>query len=315
MGGMKKIALLLLLIVSIINVAQDTDVWVTTQDNSRLRAGASLHFETLAIIPHTTTLEATGRTADSRWVQVTYDGQTGWIAARLLVWSGDFAGLPIDGTQTVAFVRRTGVLAITTRDTPIYATELDPSDQVGIIPEETEVEVIARFGNKFYRPLQVVYNGQSYWVGSWNLRILSGRVNSLLDNSYLLPFGRLTTQITKDINLGNSRLREIERIWTSLRDGRSVSCDRVPEYIIENLPPDVDIRHEPIFAPVVTALDAGNDYTNTAISLFEDACNRAEPYISEQDVQDAIDEVNNARRNYNLARSVLESLFQRGPLN
>ncbi|MCI0423518.1 MAG: hypothetical protein L0312_30585, partial [Acidobacteria bacterium] len=41
--------------------------------------------------------------------------------------------LPVDKIE-VRFVRRTGIIGITTRATPIYRREVTPSDRVGIIP-------------------------------------------------------------------------------------------------------------------------------------------------------------------------------------
>jgi hypothetical protein len=290
-----------------------TGVWVTTQDNSNLRIGPGAHFEVLGVVPHTMTIPAVGRTADARWVQVTYEEQTGWIASWLLVWTGDFAGLNIDGVNPVSYVRRTGVVAETVRETPIYANEIHPADQVGTLPEDTIVEVTAMLGTKNYRGVQIVYEGQLYWVGSWNIRVISGWLGNAFDISYIYAFGRLLIHIEKDIDDGEARLRQIDRIWLDLQSGYSISCNRIPAYLGHRRVPDSDVEQEKAFIPVVTALDTARGHTNSAISLLEDICNRGEPYITMQDIQDGLDEVNSARRNYNLSRSVLWSLRTRDP--
>src|SRR5688572_21567237 len=64
----------------------DTGVWVTTQDYSSLRVGPGVHFERIAIIDPAVTMPAIGRSPRTNWVQVDFNGQRGWIAAKLLVW-------------------------------------------------------------------------------------------------------------------------------------------------------------------------------------------------------------------------------------
>jgi uncharacterized protein YraI len=48
-----------------------------------LREGPGEHFTRLDSIPYLTTLSVLGRTADEQWVQVDFNGQTGWVAAWL----------------------------------------------------------------------------------------------------------------------------------------------------------------------------------------------------------------------------------------
>lgn len=64
----------------------------------RMRAGPDTTSAILASIPHNTVVTATGRSADGRWLQITYQGQTGWIASRYgRAQSGDILGLPVAG--------------------------------------------------------------------------------------------------------------------------------------------------------------------------------------------------------------------------
>ncbi len=288
----------------------DSGVWVTTQDRSSLRAGPGVAFARLAVVPPATTLPAIGRSADGRWVQVYYEGQTGWIVYWLLVWSGDLAQLPIDGVNPLPFVRRTGVVARTTRETPIYVREVTPGDQVGTIPGGTEVEVTARLGFVQY---QVLYQGQVYWVSGVYLTFLSGDPSRLLDTRYLYAYGRLVSGLASDINSGQRSLSRIEDIWIRLSGGSAVSCASIPAQVARRTS-QVDVNQEPVFTPVVQALDTAIGHTNTAISLFQDACARPDGFITERDIATALDEISSARRNYNLAASLLQSLSVRDPL-
>lgn len=49
--------------------------------NLNLRSAPSLDGEVLAIIPRNSGIEVIGRSADSNWLRVTYNGTTGWVSA------------------------------------------------------------------------------------------------------------------------------------------------------------------------------------------------------------------------------------------
>ena len=49
----------------------------------------------VATVPANTVLRAVGRTGDSNWVQVNFNGQTGWMASWLGRWSGRINDLPV----------------------------------------------------------------------------------------------------------------------------------------------------------------------------------------------------------------------------
>jgi uncharacterized protein YraI len=71
-------------------------VVVITRVNANLRASASSDATSLAVIPFSTTLTVTGRTAGNNWVRVTYNNQTGWISSGTLIFSqGNIANAPL----------------------------------------------------------------------------------------------------------------------------------------------------------------------------------------------------------------------------
>lgn len=64
--------------------------------NLNLRAAPTTASDSLATIPFDTVINAVGRTSDNNWVQVTYNGRTGWVAAWLgIVRGGSFFTLPV----------------------------------------------------------------------------------------------------------------------------------------------------------------------------------------------------------------------------
>ncbi|MBN1967705.1 MAG: SH3 domain-containing protein [Anaerolineae bacterium] len=322
---MKRVLLLALLIalgLPVLSAAaqggegeQPASVWITTQDFSALRAGPGTEFDRIAVVPPAVTLRAVGRTANTRWIQVEYEGQRGWIIYYLLVWSGDLTVLPVDGIDPLPFVRRVGVVGVTSRDTPIYRREVTPEDQVGVIPAGTEVELTARLGSSGFFQFQIEYEGALYWVGSWNIRITGGNYNSLMNTTYLYPYGRLVSGLERDISTASSALRRIRDIWGQLDAGESVSCGYVPAFASRRTS-DADVRQESIFGPTVFALDAAIAHINAAIAAFEDACSHAGTgvYLTQADVNAALDDVTAASQNLVLADSLLSSLTRRDPL-
>ncbi|HEX2908609.1 MAG TPA: SH3 domain-containing protein [Phototrophicaceae bacterium] len=63
----------------------------------RLRAEPNTTSATLGNIAFNTVVSAVGRSANAQWVQVNYNGVTGWISARYGRADGDITGLPITG--------------------------------------------------------------------------------------------------------------------------------------------------------------------------------------------------------------------------
>lgn len=291
----------------------ETGIYVTTQDFSSLRAGPGRDFARITVIDPVLTLPAVGRTADTRWIQVIYDGELGWIAAVLLVWSGDVTTLPVDGINPAPFVRRAGAIGVTTREAPIYRAQVTPEDQVGTIPAGSVVELTGRLGESGFFRFQISYQGELYWVGAWNIRVTSGSYRRLLDSAYLFPYGRLILQLQENLAISIGSFNQIRDVWGRLNRGDIVVCSPIPPRI-RRLLTDGDVRIEPSFQPAVTALDAAINSTNAAISAFEDLCSDPNRVLSRADIDAALLQIADAERNLILASSLLEPLRVRNPL-
>ena len=297
-------------------VYPDTGVYVTTQDLVSLRKGPSQNFERITVVPDSVTIPAIGRTPNSDWVQVVYEGDAGWIAAHLLVWSGEFINLQIDGYDPEPYIRRTELQANIKAGAILYDDfTLSFGDEVGIVEDGGGViELTGRLGLGTYMPIQIVYNGELYWVGSWDLiNVRGGQITKLLDMTYRYAYGRITGGLSDELSQGVGRLNTIESLWLDLQAGRTVQCNRVPHFLSARRTPDSDINQEPQFRVMVQALDTAIASTNTAISLLDDACNRAEPFIIPDDITTALEAVDTARRNYNLASSLFNPLLAQDP--
>lgn len=291
----------------------DTGIYVTTQDFSSLRTGPGQSFTRITILPPVTTLKAVGRTADTRWMQVDYKGTLGWIASILLIWTGDVTTLPVDGINPAPFVRRAGAVGVTTRETPLYRTQIVPEDQVGTLPAGTEVELTGRLGSNGFFRFQIQYQEQLYWVGAWNIRVISGNYLRLLDSAYLFPYGRLVLQLQENLAITIGSFTQIRDVWRRLGQGATVTCTPPPTYA-RSLLTEADVQVETEFKPAVAALDEAIKSINTAVSSFIDLCNSTDRSLSQTDIDAALTELANAERNLILVGSLLEPLRVRNPL-
>jgi SH3 domain-containing protein len=294
----------------------ETDVYVTTQFNLNFREGPGLNWNIIEMLGGGITMPAIGRTANTGWVQVIYEGQLGWVSTRYIVWSGDIISLPIDGRFFDNYIRRVGVLAYTVRETPYYVDWVDPSTQVGVLPYGVWVEVIGRLGyrNDLDFNVMILYQDELYWLGAWNLNLEAGRYRSVLDNSYRNAYSRLAREFSSDISNGERRLSSIENVWRSLQRGEAVNCSRLPALLLGRTVSNNDLNAYQQFGSVASAFDTAIGHVNTAIAMFEDACNREDAFITQQDVREALDVLSRARQNFNIARSLLISLQRRDPL-
>lgn len=290
------------------------EVYITTQDFVSLRALPSSQAERLAVIPPSVTLRAYGRTASTDWIQVEYEGELGWVASWLLVWSGVLIELPIDGisTDTQPFIRRAVAFGETFRDTPIYREGIDPSTRIGIIPPGEQFEVTGFVGTGELYWVQANYRGQLVWLGSWDVRLLDGSIDNTLNGAYRYVYGRANEQLRQDISNSTTSLVAIETIWGRLARGQQVFCSPLPPFAIRATA-DRDIEREPIFRPVSIALDDAIANINTAISRFEDICTTT-PIATIDDVNQALEQLQVARRNIILAQALINELSNRDPL-
>lgn len=314
---MKRLIILLVMMFGAFGVssAQESEfgVYVTTQDFVSLRRGPGTAFERIDIVPAAETLPAVGRVPDTRWIQVEYEGQRGWVAARLLVWSGNVSALPVSAVDEIPVVRL-GIIGRIFDRTRLFDNNFAPVEDVQV--EASSVEITGRLGAGRYIWLQVNYRGGLYWVRSWEIDY-DADYSRVVDISYLFPYSRIVSGVRDDISTTFSRLNRIETIWNNIAGGGSASCVArdLPE-LAQRRVPDADVRREPVFAPVVAALDAAVVNINTAVTAFRQACARPADqfFLTEDEVREALIQVEEARRNLVLAQSLIVSLGVRDPL-
>jgi|GEM_PF-1016248 len=60
-----------------------------------VRSGPGVTYGNIIVLPATTRVPALARTADSSWVQISYESKQGWVASWLIVSSADINNLPV----------------------------------------------------------------------------------------------------------------------------------------------------------------------------------------------------------------------------
>jgi hypothetical protein len=73
-----------------------TGVTYAINSNLRLR-NAPVSGDVITSVPFNTVVDVVGRTADSSWVQVNFNGQSGWMSAGYGTFNGDLNAVPVTG--------------------------------------------------------------------------------------------------------------------------------------------------------------------------------------------------------------------------
>lgn len=108
-------------------------VTATTRVNLRLRSGPSVGTEILDVVPAGTTVAVNSRTADGDWIGVTFEGQSGWMAAWYTDVSGDLQNVPVEGRFT-----QTGIYLIALEDAGDRGQLIGCDDSV--VPVTVDIE-------------------------------------------------------------------------------------------------------------------------------------------------------------------------------
>ncbi|MBI5670118.1 MAG: SH3 domain-containing protein [Chloroflexi bacterium] len=74
-----------------------TGITLTITNNVRFRGGPSTSAAILGTLTFDTTVDVVGRTTDGAWIQVNYQGQSGWVSSRYGNLSGDLNAVPVTG--------------------------------------------------------------------------------------------------------------------------------------------------------------------------------------------------------------------------
>jgi hypothetical protein len=296
-------------------VAQELpdEVWVTTQDFSSLRTGPGIYWERLAVVPPATTLRATGRTVQANWLQVEYGDQRGWIAAKLLIWTGDWMALPVDGVDPLPFVRRQEVIA--GWQDAVYSRPSNRVEDQVTLPAGCEPEITGRLGMVLPMWVQFRCMGDSstyYWSIAFNPPS-QGRWSDLPNLANAYAYGRILEQIGRELTFSGEKYFTIRSLWRSLDQGNSVSCNSLPEPARAFVYDITDVDVSPTLLAAVRATETWISETNQAIALFTEVCSGANRTLSAEVVQQGIAHITAAERAAFFLGTLLEPLAANDP--
>jgi len=157
--------------------APSSSVTILTPYQVNLRAAPNQGADVVAVVPFNRLLTAVGRNAGNNWLQVSYEGTRGWVAAWIVPIVGDPLTLPVTSPSTdyaVTYqlpITAKALVDLTIRSGPDAITAV-----LGTLPANTEVELLARSEDSAW--VKINYNDTEGWITAWPL-IASADLNNL----------------------------------------------------------------------------------------------------------------------------------------
>jgi uncharacterized protein YraI len=180
MVSLGVLLVLSLLLTSMLPVAQAQDKKVLTGKslfNINIRATPGINSAVIGVLPSNQEATAIGRTAGNNWIQVEYQGTTGWMAAWLLFFTGDTYSLPVTSDIQPPTISTGHPLTVISP----YNVNIRKDPQVGAevlatLPFNTEASATGR--NETSSWVRVEYQDVEGWTAAW-LVLLGGDINGL----------------------------------------------------------------------------------------------------------------------------------------
>jgi uncharacterized protein YraI len=169
LASLGVLVIMSLWLTGVLPVAQaqgDTTLTGRSVFDVNIRSTPGINSAVIGVLPGHEEATAVGRTSGNNWIQIQYQGTTGWVAAWVMVFSGDTALLPV-----------------TTEIQPPPASSGGPfvllspyNVNVRAVPFNTEASATGR--NNASSWVRVRYNDVEGWAAAW-LVILNGDINAL----------------------------------------------------------------------------------------------------------------------------------------
>ena len=162
------------------SVQASGDLYVTAFRRVNVRSGPGLVHDQIGELEPGDTADITGHTADNQWLQINFNGQSGWVAYFVVTVTGSLDSvsvidLPVDNQVTP---EPTATPQIVTRyNINMRAEPMLDAALVTVVPFGTTLTPEARSDNGDLW-LQVTYEGQTGWLLT-SLVNVSGNIESL----------------------------------------------------------------------------------------------------------------------------------------
>lgn len=317
---------------------------VVDRDGVNVRLLPAIGAEVIAFVNAGYSTEILARSPDNEWVQVSLNGELGWIGTAVLaIVSGDLNSAPVADPRTIPYGGfenpRAGLTSVTSQ----YTGKLQnsglrvrggPSRSYPVLanaPRYTIFSLLGRSSDNMW--LQVNFEGTLGWVATQFVELQQGLgtldalpIDGIVADA--LPVSEPTADSLTDtlqlmlsrINLAQPSLDAIRSVWTNIALGQRAACGNYPAR-----PTGFNIPN-PVLAPFYGTLFLLNTDFNsamaslrTAIDLLIDICSRPQPaegFVGQAVVQQALDAINATDALFTSLRQRITALLPpQGPIN
>jgi uncharacterized protein YraI len=168
-----------------------TGFFATADFRVNVRSGPGTQYTILGQVRSGDAIDITGRSENSQWLRVNFNGQEGWVSAALFTVTGDVATASIAEAGATAVLRNptsstsgsttTGVsgdvVVVTRVNANMRSAPAITADLIATIPFNTTLTVLGRNENNNW--VQVNFNNQTGWISSGLLTFQQGNIDNV----------------------------------------------------------------------------------------------------------------------------------------
>jgi uncharacterized protein YraI len=169
-----------------------TGFFATADFRVNVRSGPGTQYTILGQVRSADAVDITGRSENSQWLRVNFNGQEGWVSAALFTVTGDVATASVAEAGATAVLRNptgstggasttTGasgdVVVVTRVNSNMRSAPSITADLITTIPFNTTLTVIGRNENNNW--VQVTYENQTGWISSGLLTFQLGNIDNV----------------------------------------------------------------------------------------------------------------------------------------
>jgi uncharacterized protein YraI len=180
LASLGVLVIMSLWLTGVLPVAQaqgDTTLTGRSVFDVNIRSTPGINSAVIGVLPGHEEATAVGRTSGNNWIQIRYQSTTGWVAAWVMVFSGDTALLPVT-TEIQPPPASSGgpFVMLSPYNVNVRADPWVSSPILTVIPFNTEASATGR--NNASSWVRVRYHDVEGWAAAW-LVILNGDINAL----------------------------------------------------------------------------------------------------------------------------------------
>ncbi len=273
---------------------------LVNRDNVNVRIAPALGADIVAYVNAGWTTVANGRSPDSQWVRIDFNGEEAWIGVAVLNLFGDINTLPVADPRSIPYggfeSPRSGLSSAGSDINGKLAQSglrlrAGPSQAYPVLanpPRYTVFPLTGRTANNAW--LQVIYNGTLGWVTASFVEIQGGRSIIELPIDGIVASSPPQSQDTNEdyvgtlklmlarLDLAQPSLDSIRGTWTTVSLGQRSACQNFPAR-----PSDINIANPllaaffPTLDPLRTDFNIAMANVRIAIDLWIEACGQPQP--------------------------------------